>query len=138
VVVGFGVGRRTQNLHARELWLAPDLPAHVQGVAIGQRIADHKQVGAEFVDHQPGIEAVANNVQFQPLVASGAMGQRIHQRRIVIDDKQLAAAAVNVISWNVVFTHEAEQFLAWNAAKAAAGDVKTFKLTGVEATDDRL
>ena len=57
---------------------------------------------------------------------------------IVVDDENLALAAIEGIGRDAVVAHERIELIARNAAEAAARHAEALQLAGIEATNDRL
>src|SRR5262249_14885611 len=57
---------------------------------------------------------------------------------VVVDDENLAFAAIEGVGRDAVVPHEGVELVARDAAKTAARDAETFELPGVEAADDCL
>ena len=57
---------------------------------------------------------------------------------VVVDDQDLALAAVERVGRDAVVAHERVELIARNAAEAAARHAEALELAGIEATNDRL
>ena len=69
---------------------------------------------------------------------SQRVDDQLDQILIVVDDQDLALAAVEGVGRDAVVPHERVELVARNAAEAAARHAEALELAGVEAANDRL
>ena len=94
--------------------------ADFDAVDIGQHHVEHDQVGPEFLDQHAGAEAVVHAADLEAAVALQLIDDQLDQILIVVDDENLALAAVERIGRDAVVAHERVELIARNAAEAAA------------------
>ena len=112
--------------------------ADFDAVDIGQHHVEHDQVGAELLDQHAGAEAVVDAADVEAAVALQLIDDQFDQIFIVVDDEDLALAAIEGVGRNAVVAHERVELIARNAAEPAARNAEALQLARVEAANDRL
>ena len=124
--------------HILEAGVGPHAMADFLAVDVRQHHVQDDEVGAVFLDHHAGVEAVGSNANLEAAVLLEGLVHDVDQFGIVVHEKDLPLAALQSVRRNVVVLHELVQRLTGNPPELGARNPETLELTIVEAADDGL
>ncbi len=118
--------------------IAADKPADFDAVDIWEHDVEYDQVWPEFLDHHASTETIVDAADIEAAVAFELVDNEFDQIFVVVDDEDFSLAAIEGIGGDAVVAHEGVQLVAGDAAEPATRHAESFKLTGIEATNNRL
>ena len=109
-----------EDAHVFQRGVGADALADFLAVDVRQHDVEDDQVGPIFLDHHAGVEAVVGDADLEAAVLFEDLGHQLDQFGIVVDEQDLALAALEGVGRDAVVLHELVEHLAGDAAEAAS------------------